>query len=68
MAHVNCLFIPFQDLKEIILFRVLHILFGNPVVRLGYVVQIIPEYDLNLLRLNIYKTWLYLSIFIFHIL
>ena len=59
--------IPFKDFHEIVLFRIFNIFLCLPVIRLGDVMQVVPDYYLNLFRINIHKTGLYLALLILHI-
>ena len=49
MAPEWSLFIPFKDLQEIIIFRVLHVFLCSPVILLCNIVQIVLEDNLYLL-------------------
>ena len=59
--------IPVKDVEEIVIFRILNVLLGSPVVSLGNVMQVVPEDQLYIFGFYIYKARFYFSVFILHI-
>jgi hypothetical protein len=41
--------VPLEDFEKVKFFRILNILFGSPVIFLGYIMQIIPVHQLALI-------------------
>ena len=67
MAAGDELFFPVQDFHKVVVFRILHILFGCAVILFTNIMQIALEYHLNRFRFNIYQSWFYFAFFILYI-